>query len=132
MAVSKQFRFGTIVVAMDFSENSAATLCYVQSIARWCGAKLVLVHVIDPMGYAFPTGMHSSISTDQAAGENRGSSSQWLQGESESTNQRVTRGKLNTMVAPSTPKCRLGAPCPVRSPPESWQDRALRHQVVRA
>ncbi len=67
MAVSKQFRFGTIVVAMDFSENSAATLCYVQSIARWCGAKLVLVHVIDPVGYAFPTGMPRSISTDQAA-----------------------------------------------------------------
>ena len=54
---------------MDFSENSSATLRYVQAIARWCGAKLVLVHVIDPIGYAFPTGMPRSISTDQAASE---------------------------------------------------------------
>jgi nucleotide-binding universal stress UspA family protein len=69
VAVSKQFPFGTIVVAMDFSENSSATLRYVQGIARWCGAKLVLVHVIDPIGYAFPTGMPRSISTDQAASE---------------------------------------------------------------
>ena len=38
MAVSMQFPFGTIVVAMDFSENSSATLRYVQAMARlvWC------------------------------------------------------------------------------------------------
>jgi universal stress protein A len=69
VAVSKQFPFGTIVVARDFSENCSATLGYVQAIARWCGAKLVLVHVIDPIGYAFPTGMPRPISTDQAARE---------------------------------------------------------------
>jgi nucleotide-binding universal stress UspA family protein len=51
------------------SENCSATLGYVQAIARWCGAKLVLVHVIDPTGYAFPTGMPRPISTDQAARE---------------------------------------------------------------
>jgi nucleotide-binding universal stress UspA family protein len=69
VAVSKQFPFGTIVVAMDFSENSSATLRYVQAIAHCHGAKLVLVHVIDPIGYAFPRGMPRSISTDQAASE---------------------------------------------------------------
>jgi nucleotide-binding universal stress UspA family protein len=69
VAVSKQFPFGTIVVAMDFSEKSSSTLRYVQAIARCHGAKLVLVHVIDPIGYAFPRGMPLSISTDQAASE---------------------------------------------------------------
>jgi nucleotide-binding universal stress UspA family protein len=69
VAVSKQFPFGTIVVAMDFSEKSSSTLRYVQAMARCHGAKLVLVHVIDPIGYAFPTRMPRSISTDQAASE---------------------------------------------------------------
>ena len=69
MAVSKQFPFETIVVATDFSGKSSSTLRYVQAVARWYGAKLVLVHVIDPIGYAFPVGMPRSISADQAASE---------------------------------------------------------------
>jgi nucleotide-binding universal stress UspA family protein len=69
VVVSKQFPFGTIVVAMDFSEKSSSTLRYVQAIALWHGAKLVLVHVIDPVAYAFPRRMPRSISTDQAASE---------------------------------------------------------------
>jgi nucleotide-binding universal stress UspA family protein len=69
MARSKQFPFETIVVATDFSEKSSATLRYAQAIACLHGAKLVLVHVIDPIGYAFPKGVPSSVSADQAARE---------------------------------------------------------------
>jgi nucleotide-binding universal stress UspA family protein len=67
MTYSKQFPFETIVVATDFSEQSSSTLRYAQAIAFRHGAKLVLVHVIDPIGYAFPTGVPSSLSADQAA-----------------------------------------------------------------
>jgi len=54
---------------MDFSEKSSSTLRYVQAVAHCHGAKLVLVHVIDPIGYAFPEGMPPSVSSDQAASE---------------------------------------------------------------
>ncbi|WP_158750611.1 universal stress protein [Acidobacterium sp. S8] len=67
MTYSKQFPFETIVVATDFSEQSSSALRYAQAIALCHGAKLVLVHVIDPIGYAFPTGVPSSLSADQAA-----------------------------------------------------------------
>ena len=69
MTVSKQFPFETIIVATDFSEKSSSTLLYAQAVARRHGAKLVLVHVIDPIGYAFPKGVPSSLSADQAARE---------------------------------------------------------------
>ena len=69
MAKSKQFPFETIVVATDFSEKSSATVRYAQAIACLHGGKLVLVHVIDPIGYAFPKGVPSSVSADQAARE---------------------------------------------------------------
>lgn len=69
MAISRQFPFETIVVATDFSEKASFTLHYAQAIALRHGARLVLVHVIDPIGYAFPTGMPASIGADQAARE---------------------------------------------------------------
>jgi nucleotide-binding universal stress UspA family protein len=69
MASSKQFPFETIVVATDFSENSSATLRYAQAIARLHGATLVLVHVIDPIGYAFPKGVPRSVPADHAVRE---------------------------------------------------------------
>jgi nucleotide-binding universal stress UspA family protein len=69
MTYSKQFPFETIVLATDFSEQSSSTLRYAQAIALCHGAKLVLVHVIDPIGYAFPTGVSRSLSADQAARE---------------------------------------------------------------
>lgn len=69
MTCSKQFPFETIVVATDFSQKSSSTLRYAQALACRHGAKLVLVHVIDPIGYAFPLGMPSSLSADQAARE---------------------------------------------------------------
>lgn len=69
MSISRQFPFETIVVAMDFSAKSSATLRYAQAIAQLHGSKLLLVHVIDPMAYAFPTGVPESLSADQAARE---------------------------------------------------------------
>lgn len=69
MTISKQFPFDTIVVAMDFSEKSCSVLRYAQTMAHWHGAKLVLVHVIDPIGYAFPAGVPRSVSTDAEARE---------------------------------------------------------------
>jgi len=69
MILSKQFPFETIVVATDFSEKASFTLRYAQAIALCHGAKLLLVHVIDPIGYAFPTGVPDSIAADQAARE---------------------------------------------------------------
>ena len=69
MTVPRQFPFETIVVAMDFSAKSSATLRYAQVIAQQHGAKLLLVHVIDPMAYAFPTGLPNSLAADQAARE---------------------------------------------------------------
>jgi nucleotide-binding universal stress UspA family protein len=69
MTISRQFPFETIVVAMDFSVKSSATLRYAQAIARLHGAKLLLVHVIDPIAYAFPAGVPASLSADHAARE---------------------------------------------------------------
>ena len=69
MAISKQFPFETIVVATDFSQKSSSTLRYAQAIALQHGAKLVLVHVIDPIGYAFPTAVPCALSVDQTARE---------------------------------------------------------------
>jgi nucleotide-binding universal stress UspA family protein len=69
MAVSQQFPFETILVATDFSEKSSLTLRYAEGIARQNGARLVLVHVIDPIGYAFPKGIPDPISEDKVARE---------------------------------------------------------------
>lgn len=69
MTISRQFPFETIVVAMDFSAGSSATLRYAQAIARLHGAHLLLVHVIDPIAYAFPTGVPATLSSDEAARE---------------------------------------------------------------
>lgn len=69
MTISRQFPFEIIVVAMDFSAKSSATLRYAQAIAQLRGSKLLLVHVIDPMAYAFPAGVPESLSADKAARE---------------------------------------------------------------
>lgn len=69
MAISRQFPFETIVVATDFSETASFTLRYAQAIALCHGAKLLLVHVIDPLGYAFPSGVPDSVSADRVARE---------------------------------------------------------------
>lgn len=66
---AKQFPFKTIVAATDLSEESSAALRCAQAIARREHAMLLLVHVIDPVGYAFPNGAPSAIERDAAARE---------------------------------------------------------------
>jgi nucleotide-binding universal stress UspA family protein len=66
---AKQFPFRTIVAATDFSEESSAALRCAQAIARRQRAMLLLIHVIDPVGYAFPGGAPSALDRDRAARE---------------------------------------------------------------
>ena len=58
---AKQFPFRTIVAAIDFSEESSAALRCAQELARLRHAMLLLVHVIDPVGYAFPGGAPPAV-----------------------------------------------------------------------
>jgi nucleotide-binding universal stress UspA family protein len=60
-------KFKTIVVATDLSDATSSALRYAQAVARQHQSALVLVHVIDPLGYAFPGGLPSSVAGDQAA-----------------------------------------------------------------
>src|SRR5271166_5517026 len=53
---TNNLKFGTILVATDLSPAESTTLRYAQAIARLHGSTLVIVHVIDPVGYAFPDG----------------------------------------------------------------------------
>ena len=62
-------KFKTITVATDLGECSSSALRYAQAIARQHGATLVVVHVIDPLGYAFPYGTPAAFETNQAARE---------------------------------------------------------------
>jgi nucleotide-binding universal stress UspA family protein len=64
---AKVFPFRTIVAATDFSEESSAALRCAQAIARRQHAMLLLIHVIDPVGYAFPEGVPPQIGRDTAA-----------------------------------------------------------------
>jgi nucleotide-binding universal stress UspA family protein len=66
---AKEFPFRTIVAAIDFSEESSAALRCAQELARLRHAMLLLVHVIDPVGYAFPGGAPPAVDHDQAARE---------------------------------------------------------------
>ncbi len=66
---ARPFPFRTIVAATDFSEESSAALRCAQAIARQQHAMLLLVHVIDPVGYAFPSGAPASVEHDTAARE---------------------------------------------------------------
>lgn len=64
---ARVFPFRTIVAATDFSEESSAALRCAQAIARRQHAMLLLIHVIDPVGYAFPQGLPSQVGSDAAA-----------------------------------------------------------------
>jgi nucleotide-binding universal stress UspA family protein len=65
----RPFPFRTIVAATDFSEESSAALRCAQAIARLQHAMLLLIHVIDPVGYAFPDGAPSAVDRDTVARE---------------------------------------------------------------
>lgn len=69
LSSAKPFPFRTIVAATDFTEESSAALRCAQAIARRQHAMLLLVHVIDPVGYAFPSGAPAEVDRDGAARE---------------------------------------------------------------
>jgi nucleotide-binding universal stress UspA family protein len=63
---ANRLKFGTIVVATDLKDNASPTLSYARVIARLHGSTLVIVHVIDPVDYVFPTGLPVSVAEDRA------------------------------------------------------------------
>jgi nucleotide-binding universal stress UspA family protein len=60
-------KFKTIAVATDLGDPSSAALRYAQTLARMYRSTLVVVHVIDPLAYAFPDGAPSFLAANQAA-----------------------------------------------------------------
>lgn len=69
MRSTDNFHFQTILVATDLSQSANSALCYAQTLAHAHRARIVITHVIDPVGYAFPSGLPSSLSADAAARE---------------------------------------------------------------
>jgi nucleotide-binding universal stress UspA family protein len=49
-------KFRTILLATDLQGNNSPALRYGQAIAHQHGSTLVILYVIDPVGYAFPSG----------------------------------------------------------------------------
>ena len=60
-------KFKTIAVAIDLTESASPALRYAQAMARMYNATLVLVHVIDPLAYAFPNGAPALLRANAAA-----------------------------------------------------------------
>jgi nucleotide-binding universal stress UspA family protein len=61
--------FKTITVATDLSYTSSSALRYAQALAAFHHAALSVVHVIDPVAYAFPDGEPSFHEAGRAAQE---------------------------------------------------------------
>ena len=57
----------TILVITDITHSGSCALRYARRMAEEHGSKLVVVHAIDPAGYAFPGGVPESAVTDQQA-----------------------------------------------------------------
>ena len=64
---SNILKFRTIAVATDLSDPASAALRYAQAMARMYQSILVVVHVIDPLAYAFPEGAPSVLAANQSA-----------------------------------------------------------------
>jgi nucleotide-binding universal stress UspA family protein len=62
-----RLQFETIVVATDLTQGGSAAFRYAQAIAAQHKSVLVIVHVIDPVGYAFPEGAPELATADQNA-----------------------------------------------------------------
>jgi nucleotide-binding universal stress UspA family protein len=69
MSRHADFHFDTIVVATDLSEAASSALRYAQAVAQVHGARIVITHVIDPVGYAFASGVPITLGKDKAAVE---------------------------------------------------------------
>lgn len=67
MSGHPEFHFETIVVATDLSEAASSALRYAQVVAQVHGARIVITHVIDPVGYAFAAGVPDALGKDKAA-----------------------------------------------------------------
>lgn len=62
-----KLKFKTIAVATDLGDSSSAALRYGRAMARAYGSTLVVVHVIDPLAYAFPKGAPPLLTANAAA-----------------------------------------------------------------
>jgi nucleotide-binding universal stress UspA family protein len=67
MNAMSSLQFKTIAVATDLSDTASSALRYAQAMARTCQSTLVLVHVIDPVAYAFPDGAPFLLAANAAA-----------------------------------------------------------------
>ena len=65
----RTLKFKTIVVATDLSDSASCALRYARAMARMYGSTLVIVHVIDPLAYAFPDAASSPIPPHTSAAE---------------------------------------------------------------
>ncbi len=59
--------FRTIAVATDMSEAGSSAVSYAQAISKTYASTLILMHVIDPLAYAFPDGAPGMLTANQAA-----------------------------------------------------------------
>jgi nucleotide-binding universal stress UspA family protein len=62
-----RFELKTIVIATDLTYSGSCALRYAKKLAQWHSSTLVVVHAIDPAGYAFREGMPESAVADQGA-----------------------------------------------------------------
>lgn len=67
--ISHHFELNTIVVATDLTHSGSCALQYAKKLARAHRSKLVIVHAIDPAGYAFPKGLPEPAASAQGARE---------------------------------------------------------------
>src|ERR1700739_2976711 len=67
MKTHNRLQFDTIVVATDFTDTASSALRYAQAIALRHKSTLVVVHVIDPVSYAFPNGIPDYTAADETA-----------------------------------------------------------------
>jgi nucleotide-binding universal stress UspA family protein len=67
MNTENQLPLETILVITDVTHSGSCALRYAKRIAELHGSKLVVVHAIDPAGYAFPKGVPESLADDQRA-----------------------------------------------------------------
>jgi nucleotide-binding universal stress UspA family protein len=67
MNTRNRLQFSTIVVATDFTDTASSALRYAQAVALRHKSVLVVVHVIDPVSYAFPEGIPEYAAADEAA-----------------------------------------------------------------
>ena len=69
MNTRNRLQFNTIVVATDFTDTASSALHYAQAVALRHKSVLIVVHVIDPVSYAFPEGIPEYAAADEAARE---------------------------------------------------------------